>query len=272
VTPSYFATMRIPIVEGRGFEERDDASAPKVAMITRAMAKRIWPGQSAVGKRFRVTKDGPVMEIVGVTADIQYFSLGETPKPFLFRPYSQWYRSSFTLVVHTSVDPASLSAAVRGAVASLDPTLPLFDVRSFDEHIRSGRAMLGTRIGAAFSEVFGGLALLLAAVGLYGLLSYAVAQRTREIGIRVALGAHTGTVLRLVVRQGLIMSASRRGDRPGNHFWCHATADRIALRRRAARSGDPWRRSGDSAHRRCCGEHASGLASGPRGSGDGAQG
>jgi len=208
VTPSYFATMRIPIVEGRGFEERDDASAPKVAMITRAMAKRIWPGQSAVGKRFRVTKDGPVMEIVGVTADIQYFSLGETPKPFLFRPYSQWYRSSFTLVVHTSVDPASLSAAVRGAVASLDPTLPLFDVRSFDEHIRSGRAMLGTRIGAAFSEVFGGLALLLAAVGLYGLLSYAVAQRTREIGIRVALGAHTGTVLRLVVRQGLIMSAT----------------------------------------------------------------
>jgi len=154
-----------------------------------------------------VTKDGPVIEIIGVAADIQYFSLGETPKPFLFRPYSQWYRSSFTMVVHTSVDPASLAGAVRGAVASLDPTLPLFDVRSFDEHIRSGRAMLGTRLGAAFSEVFGGLALLLAAVGLYGLLSYAVAQRTREIGIRVALGAHTGTVVRLVVRQGLIMSA-----------------------------------------------------------------
>jgi ABC-type antimicrobial peptide transport system permease subunit len=105
------------------------------------------------------------------------------------------------------VDPASLAGAVRGAVASLDPTLPVFDVRSFDEHIRSGRALLGTRLGAAFSEAFGGLALLLAAVGLYGLLSYAVAQRTREIGIRVALGAHTSTVVRLVVRQGLTMVA-----------------------------------------------------------------
>jgi predicted permease len=207
VTPSYFETMRIPIVEGRGFNERDDATAPRVAMVTRAMARRIWPGQSAVGKRFRFTKDGPPVEIVGVTNDIQYFSLGETPKPFLFRPYSQWYSSSFTLTVHTSVDPASLAGAVRSAVASLDPTLPLFDVRSFEEHIQSGRAMLGTRLGAAFSEVFGGLALLLAAVGLYGLLSYSVAQRTREIGIRVALGAQTGSVLQLVVRQGLAMSA-----------------------------------------------------------------
>jgi predicted permease len=207
VTPSYFETMRIPIVEGRGFDERDNESAPKVAIVTQAMARRIWPGESALGKRFRITKDGPVLEIVGVTGDIQYFSLGETPKPFLFRPYAQWYHSSFTITIHTSVDPASLAGAVRGAVASLDPTLPVFDVRSFDEHIRSGRALLGTRLGAAFSEAFGGLALLLAAVGLYGLLSYAVAQRTREIGIRVALGAHTSTVVRLVVRQGLTMVA-----------------------------------------------------------------
>jgi len=206
VTPSYFATMRIPIVAGRGFDERDDAAAPKVAIVTRAMAQRIWAGQSAIGKRFRVTKNGPLIEIVGVAGDIQYFSLGETPKPFLFRPYAQWYRQSFTLAIHTTVDPASLTGAVRSAVASLDPTLPVFDVRSFDEHIRSGRALLGTRLGAAFSEAFGVLALVLAAVGLYGLLSYAVAQRTREIGIRVALGAHTGGVLRLVVRQGLVLS------------------------------------------------------------------
>jgi len=207
VTPSYFETMRIPIVAGRGFDERDNPTAPRVAVVTRAMAKRIWPGQSAVGKRFRLSKDGPPIEIIGVTGDIQYFSLGETPKPFLFRPYSQWYSSSFTLMIHTSVDPTSIAGAVRSTVASLDPTLPLFDVRSFDEHIHSGRAMLGTRLRAALSAIFGALALLLAAVGLYGLLSYVVAQRTREIGIRVALGAQTGSVLQLVVRQGLMMSA-----------------------------------------------------------------
>ena len=207
VTPAYFETLGIPIVEGRGFDARDSATAPKVALVTRAFARRVWPGQSAIGKRFRVSKDGPKVEIVGITGDVAYFSLGETPKPFFFRPYSQSYRSSFTLTVHTSVDPASVAGAVRTAVASLDPTLALFDVRSFEEHLRGGRALIGTRLGAAFAAVFGALALVLAAVGLYGLLSYAVAQRTREIGIRVALGARTSTVLRLVVRQGLVMSA-----------------------------------------------------------------
>ncbi|HXT15716.1 MAG TPA: ABC transporter permease [Gemmatimonadaceae bacterium] len=206
VSPEYFATMSLPILEGRGFTAHDDEGAPKVAVVTKRFAARVWPGASAVGKRFRFRKDGPLLEVVGVSGDVQYFSVGEAPKPFFFRPYAQWYRPQFTLNVHTNVDPSSLTSAVRATLATLDPELPVFDVRSFDDHISNGRALLGTRLGAVFAAVFGALALSLAAVGLYGLMSYAVAQRTREIGIRVALGARTSGVVRLVMRQGLAIS------------------------------------------------------------------
>jgi putative ABC transport system permease protein len=203
VTPEYFITWNLPIVEGRAFTARDDENAPKVAIVTRQFASKLWPGESAIGKRFKVGKDGPMHEVVGVSGDIQYFSIGETPKPFFFRPYAQNYRSGFTVTAHTAVDPASLANQLRATIALLDPTLPVFDVRSFDDHVRNGRALLGTRIGAWFAGIFGVLALVLASVGVYGLIAYSVAQRTREIGIRVALGARAGAVVGLVVRQGI---------------------------------------------------------------------
>jgi len=206
VTPSYFQTMSLPIVAGRGFEASDDERARKVAVVTQALARRIWPGQSALGKRFRMSKDGPLIEIVGISGDIQYFSIGESPKPFFFRPYAQTYRSSFTLDVRTAGDPTALINPVRNTIKAMDPTLPVFDIRSMDDHIRNGRALLGVRVGAWFAAVFGGLALLLASVGLYGLISYSVEQRTREIGIRVALGARTSSVMRLVLRQGILVA------------------------------------------------------------------
>ena len=206
VSTDYFRTAGPSIVRGREFTDEDNAAAQHVAVINEVMAEQLWPGQDPIGKTIRIPNDKELLRVVGLTRTSQYMFLGEPPRPFFWTALAQHRRSSAFLEIATARTPEAMIPAVRRMVRDLDPNVPLFEVRSMEEHLRNGRALFVVRLGAMFGTSFALLALMLAAVGVYGLVSYSVTHRTREIGIRIAVGATIANVVRLILRQGLALT------------------------------------------------------------------
>jgi predicted permease len=195
ISPNYFATLGTPLVSGREFTLQDSEQASKVIVINEVMARRYWPGQEAVGKR---TSRG---EVVGVVRNTREKGVMADPRPTVYMPLEQSYVPQLTLHVRSATDPAATVAALRREVRALDPALPLYNVRTLADQ-RDG-SLHTERVAAALLALFGAIALILAAVGLYGVLSYSVTARTREMGIRLAQGAQPRDLLTLVVGQGM---------------------------------------------------------------------
>jgi putative ABC transport system permease protein len=212
VSPGYFRTMRIAVVAGRDFDEDDDEGAPRVAIVNQSMAARFWPGQDPIGRELTFG-DGPprTARIVGVVRDSRFHGMAGPIDPFLYAPWTQVYNSVETLQVRGSAPAVAMTREIAGAIHDMSSDMPVFDVQTMTGALNTVQGLLIYRAGAGLAGTLGVLGLALALVGVYGVVSYSARQHTQEIGIRMALGARSSDILRIILGRGIAVICAGLG-------------------------------------------------------------